>query len=773
MTLPTLRPHQEQDLNSLREHIRHGRDPLLVAPCGYGKGTVITVIVHRAVKRGKRIIFAVHGKSLVVDMSQRISRLSIEHGVLMGGRARERWHPVQVASIDTLHRMDEPPAADLIIVDECFVRGTMVTMGNGQQLPIERVSVGDWVKNANGVGCVIGCSRTASVKSEQRVKVELSDGKSIECTRYHPFFTDSGWIEAKDLEGHQIFPEEAVRALRRGILSWPEDVVPKMDRADILRKILLEESGESNEEPRSIAEDDANSQRHRAQAINTGRKRPHNGATEICDEEARGRVGDGSFRTDEDAREGQWISNMLQVGSRQQEAKNRHRDRWENTLRKGEVKRCEERLPVGYVRVESVSRIEPGRYATVYNLHVSGHPSYFANGVLVHNCHMALSPTWRKALSRYACRVIGMTATPIRLDKKGLGRKTGGLFDAMVIGPSEQELIKQGNLVGSRVLAPPPPADLGTVKKTAGEFDSKQMAQVCDKTTILGDIVKHWEQHAGGVKTAAFGIDQSHAQHIAESFRSAGYDWAYVDADTKLDERARIWDDLDRGNLRGVSSVGCISIGWDHPVVSCLIAARKTASLGLWRQMLGRGSRPYPGKNKFLVLDHVGNTAFHEPYGCFEDAIPWSLDGEAVSIGTAEKQERYVTCKVPAMVKGVIQYPCYAVFRDGPKECPCCGIPMLKQVAKIQVQEGELQEYKRMENVTYRGSDGQSASLHRMRVFQSLMEDAGMRPGVKNKTAWAVSVFKDRFGSAPPKEWVPGFVAPRSEEALTGEGLEL
>lgn len=504
--IPTLRPHQEQDLNALREHIRHGRDPLLVAPCGYGKGTVITVIVHRAVERGKRIIFAVHGKSLVADMSQRITKLGINHGVLMGGHKRQRWHGVQVASIDTLHRMEEPPACDLIIVDEA---------------------------------------------------------------------------------------------------------------------------------------------------------------------------------------------------------------------------------------------------------------------------HMALSPTWRKALSRYTCRVIGMTATPIRLDKKGLGRQTGGLFDAMVVGPSEQELIKQGNLVGSRVLAPPPPADLGAVKKTAGEFDSKQMAQVCDKTTILGDIVKHWEQYSDGVKTAAFGIDQAHANHIAESFRTAGYDWAYVDAETRLDDRARIWKDLDTGTLRGVASVGCISVGWDHPVVACLIAARKTASLGLWRQMLGRGSRTYPGKERFIVLDHVGNTAFHEPYGVFEDSVPWSLDGDAVASGPAEKQERYVTCKVPAMVDGVLKYPCYAVFLSGPKECPYCGIPLVKRVAEVKVEEGSLQEYRRLAPQQYLGSNGTSATLHRMRVFQSLLEDAEKRPRVLDKARWAVGIYRDRFGVEPPAEWVPGFTAAPRPEELTGEGLEL
>ena len=125
------------------------------------------------------------------------------------------------------------------------------------------------------------------------------------------------------------------------------------------------------------------------------------------------------------------------------------------------------------------------------------------------------------------------------------------------------------------------------------------------------------------------------------------------------------------------------------------------------------------------------------------------------------------------MVNGVLVYPCYAVFKAGPPMCPYCGIPLVKQVAKIEVEDGELQEYRRADPVTYAGSNGTSASLHRMRVFQSLMEDADHRPGVSNKTAWAVRIFKERFGVSPPKEWVPGFVAPRVAEPLTGDGLEL
>ena len=207
--------------------------------------------------------------------------------------------------------------------------------------------------------------------------------------------------------------------------------------------------------------------------------------------------------------------------------------------------------------------------------------------------------------------------------------------------------------------------------------------------------MEHWKKYAVDKKTAAFGVDKAHALHIADSFRTAGIQWAYVDAETSTAERAEIWKDLDHptSGLMGVSSVGCISVGWDHPVVSCLISARPTASLGLWKQMLGRGSRPYPGKDHFLVLDHSGNTHRHAPYGMFEDAVEWSLDGAAIRVSDDKKPPAVATCKHSyRWPDGTVQHPCYATFKAGPRECPFCGLPLKVIARKVEVQAGQLTE---------------------------------------------------------------------------------
>lgn len=479
-----LRPYQQSILLRVRDELHAGRDPLIVSPCGSGKGSLIAFMVRNVVSQGKRVIFAVHGKSLVVDMSERVEKLGIPHGVLLGGERRERWHDVQVASIDTLHRMQQPPTADLIIIDEA---------------------------------------------------------------------------------------------------------------------------------------------------------------------------------------------------------------------------------------------------------------------------HGSMSPTWRKALEKYpGVRRIGATATPIRLDGKGLGKATGGLFDSMVMGPTEEDLIGMGNLCGSRVLAPPPPSGMNQIKLGKNDNLGRQSA-VCDNTKVIGDIVEHYKRHARGMKFVFFGVDQNHARHVCQQFNEGGVSCAYVDSNTPTGSsknplpgtRANIWRDLDEDSseLQGISSVDCVSVGWDHAIVSCIIAGRKSQSLAWWKQALGRASRTFRGKEYFLVLDHVGNTREHgdgmdgrPPWGLFEFSPPWSLDGRAIKEGNGDTVPSISQCLT-----------CYRTFRSGPRECPYCHAEIKFKPRKVEVEAGELQEIARPTPLPFAHPKGDPREYH-----SELMVKATAR---NYKPGWVGLNFKGKYGFWPPKKW--------------------
>jgi superfamily II DNA or RNA helicase len=468
--VPTLRPYQEHDLHQVRTLFREHRSVLLVQPTGAGKGTLATYIVTSASGRAKRILFLVNRRALVHDMSKRITKLGLDHGVIMGDDPRRKpWLPVHVASIDTLHRRQHLPQADLLIIDEA---------------------------------------------------------------------------------------------------------------------------------------------------------------------------------------------------------------------------------------------------------------------------HFAVSPTWMKVVEKYPeAKILGMTATPIRLDGRGLGE----MFSAMVPGPSVQSLIDQQYLVPAVVFRPKGP-DVSGVGKVAGDFNQKQLAEVCDKPKLVGDVVEHWQKHASDRKTAAFGVSQHHASEIAEKFRCAGVNFAYVDADTPDVERDRIWNDFDYGTLRGVSSVGVISYGWDHPICSCIIGARATASVGLWRQILGRGSRPHPGKENFLVLDHFDNTGRLDTF--FEDDVQWSLDGKALK-DSGEKTVSIATCR-----------KCFATFRAGPLKCPYCLAEIPKQAREIEVVKGELEQVQRVRKALaieeWRQKVTGDQRREKFEEFRRIARERGY------STKWPAVKFSIIFGTWPPREWSRG-----------------
>ena len=88
--------------------------------------------------------------------------------------------------------------------------------------------------------------------------------------------------------------------------------------------------------------------------------------------------------------------------------------------------------------------------------------------------------------------------------------------------------------------------------------------------------------------------------------------------------RAQRIEDLGAGRLHVLTSCEIISEGVDVPVVSAAILLRPTQCLGLYLQQVGRVLRPAPGKQRAVILDHVGNVYRH---GFPDDDREWSLQG--------------------------------------------------------------------------------------------------------------------------------------------------
>lgn len=277
--------------------------------------------------------------------------------------------------------------------------------------------------------------------------------------------------------------------------------------------------------------------------------------------------------------------------------------------------------------------------------------------VIIDECHHSVSDSYQFALG---IPRIGLTATPFRLDGKGLGEN--GMFGEIVVAIYADELFPDGTLIKPRIFSTEK-IDLSKIKIVAGDYHPGQLSQKMMSSTLVGDIVMHWKSHAIGRRTIAFATSVAHSKMIVDQFLLSGVPAAHVDGTTTDDERDRIFEDLSTGKILVVSNCNIATEGVDIPSLECLIIARPTQSLCLHIQMFGRVMRRFAGKTDAIVLDHAGNVVNFAEAGF---GLPWSrliysLDSKVKpALGAPEIGLKLCTS-------------CYALVPVQCRACPECG----------------------------------------------------------------------------------------------------
>lgn len=240
---------------------------------------------------------------------------------------------------------------------------------------------------------------------------------------------------------------------------------------------------------------------------------------------------------------------------------------------------------MGAKRMALQHSVQVGSVQTVINrLFVIPKPDLIildeAHHVTEGNTYAKICGAWPNAI------IIGLTATPWRLDGKGLG----DIFDSYVLVKTPRELRDEGYLVpvcGFEYEAP----KTDDVKVQGGDFQAKSLDAAARVATLYGNIVSEWKGHAENGRTIVFCVSVAHAKELSESFSAAGVAAAYVHADTPKEERGRILGALRDGSIRVVCNVAVLTEGFDCPAVECVVLARPTLSTALFLQMCGRALR--------------------------------------------------------------------------------------------------------------------------------------------------------------------------------------
>lgn len=287
----------------------------------------------------------------------------------------------------------------------------------------------------------------------------------------------------------------------------------------------------------------------------------------------------------------------------------------------------------------------------------------------------AKTHAWAKAAGAF---IIGLTATPWRLDKKGLDM----FYDKMVIGPSVEWLIQNGYLSKYRAFSLNVP-DMTGIKTKGGEYDTDALELIMRDNSLYGCAIDNWKRLAAGKKTIAFAPTIETSRELVVKFKAAGVNAAHLDGETKDSLRRQTILDFANGKIDIISNVGLFGEGFDLSAIAerevpieAVILYRPTQSLSLHLQMIGRALRPK--SEPAIILDHAGNCLRH---GLPDDDFGWTLDGRK----SKRKKKEESTIKARQCPQ------CYCTFKMANK-CPECGYEFVVEEREIKTFDGDLIE---------------------------------------------------------------------------------
>ena len=209
-------------------------------------------------------------------------------------------------------------------------------------------------------------------------------------------------------------------------------------------------------------------------------------------------------------------------------------------------------------------------------------------------------------------KVVGLTATPYRLDSGYLHKGKGAIFDGIAYDIPVGMLMDQGYLSPLVSKGAKAKIDLTNVGMRGGEFIESQLATAASDPELVKATVAeivHFGQDRKSWLVFASGVD--HAGMIRDEMAAHGIDAEVVTgADNKTDRRDKIGE-FKAGRLRCLINIGVLTAGFNHPATDLVAMVRATASAGLYVQMAGRGTRLAAGKKDCLLLDFGGNVERH------------------------------------------------------------------------------------------------------------------------------------------------------------------
>lgn len=306
--------------------------------------------------------------------------------------------------------------------------------------------------------------------------------------------------------------------------------------------------------------------------------------------------------------------------------------------------------------VDAEARYQIG---SVQTIHRRGSLSATPDLIVFDEAHHSMADSYQD-IAKLApdALMLGLTATPCRMDGRGLGN----FYHSMRVVVTSSELYAEGHLRAPLTYVEDEDQvveNLKGAKISAGDFTRASMSRAVDRVDLIGNVVRQALRLAPNVPKVVFAATVPHSRRIAERFRDEGVAAEHLDALSPAVERARVIDALGAGKIEVVTNVDLFCEGWDLPGLGAVSLARPTRSFARLVQMIGRVQRP-EGPTVKIVLDHGANCTRLQHFP--GEDIAWALEQGAPSRPDA---------KVEVWVKACVA--CHLIIEWSCGACPQCG----------------------------------------------------------------------------------------------------
>lgn len=314
-------------------------------------------------------------------------------------------------------------------------------------------------------------------------------------------------------------------------------------------------------------------------------------------------------------------------------------------------------MQVGIIKgpvFELDKKIVIGSVQTLYNRLDRINPDTF-DLLIIDEVHTFIAQTYLKTVRHFTPKLrTGWTATPKRLD----GLSMTNIAQKIVFEYRIENGIKDGWLCEIEAYQIKTSSDLTGIKRTAGDFNQKELSERVDNRHRNALITTKYLQYAKGRQGIAYCVDMNHAYNLRDILREHGINAEAIVSDTtRCPNRRELVERFKRGEIEVLTNCEILTIGFDYPDVGVILMGRPTQSETLYIQTIGRSTRikskAYQERfeeNKAIILDFVDNTgklslinAYELEKGMeIEDRLFLPKEHRDKLIGEREERERRI-----------------------------------------------------------------------------------------------------------------------------------